>query len=134
MFGLRVIRSKFPKRENLDVVFKALKGYKGMKPEQLKQIAEWVGYEAAIKPRNVHGSVMDDVWLVYQEMWYKPKTSADESMELLKKLLDEGWVLDYSKKFNLYTFTQKRTYRVKVNESLEQAILNAAWECVKNDN
>ena len=56
-------------------------------PEKLKVIAEGMGYNAVIKPRNIRGSVSDAVWLVDREEWYEPHlTNAEQCMEIMEKL------------------------------------------------
>ena len=63
-----------------------------MKPEKLKVIAEGMGYEVAIKPRNIRGTITDAVFNYNGEVWYNPLTNAEQCMEIMEKLkLDVVW-------------------------------------------
>ena len=69
-----------------------------MKPEQKKVIAEGMGYEVSIKPRNIKGHIEDAVFNYIGEVWYDPLTNAEQDREIEIKLLmdtehmDGKWV------------------------------------------
>ena len=119
-------------------------GYVDMKPEQLKVIAEYMGY--SVQESKVNS--FNPVWTVgssgVPSEPYNPLTNAEQSMELLKMLLDNNYgsleMLGYEGRTSI-TFAEKivdgwqhkRKEHYIQGDSLEQAILNAMWEHVSNE-
>ena len=105
-----------------------------MKHEQLKQIAEYMGYEAKIN--NVNS--FNPIWTIgtsgVPSEPYNPLTNAEQSMEMLKMLLVREWQITYIKEkieWELAGYVNRKL-RICGGDSLEQAILNAAWEVARN--
>ena len=106
-----------------------------MKPEQLKLIAEYMGYEIAENTTYLFVIYPDET----TPREFDPLFNADQSMELLKMLLDNNYgsleMLSYEGRTSI-TFAEKivdgwqhkRKEHYIQGDSLEQAILNAALE------
>ena len=80
-----------------------------------------------------------DLFVIYPDETapreFDPLFNADQSMDLLKMLLGKGAqvnALDNPVAYTFDMYTNKR-YRTVEAESLEQAILNAVWEHVSNE-
>ena len=118
-----------------------------MKLEQLKQIAKYMGYETKMGTGYVF--IKDGVETKYPEQpslapqtitphysVFDPLTNAEQSMELLKMLHMSGWKTAGSNLRKIHRIYNDRYDVGSIlieDESLEQAILNAAWEHISNE-
>jgi len=100
-----------------------------MKPEQLKVIAEGMGYI------NIHVSA-PYVYIDYSHndllTNYNPLTNNDQMVEIIEKLLDLGWTI--SKFEDKYLLTLEIVCNVStqfMDKTINEAVCNAAYEYFK---
>ena len=104
-----------------------------MEPEKLKVIAEGMGYEVAIKPRNINGTVEDAVFSFHGEVWYDPIINNDQMVEIMEKL-KVGVNYDfYRDVFLSYIYDDFGVILLSKNEgkTINEAVCNAAYEYFK---
>jgi hypothetical protein len=99
-----------------------------MKPEELKEIAEWMGYEAEVLScrwvRLVVGA---------KRIKYDPAENADQLLEIIKRFDD----FESLKDNNIYTVRLSNDADLLnyygVDDSFEEAILKAALQAAKEE-
>jgi len=95
-----------------------------MKPETLKRIAEWVGYPSD-ESSAYTGKTYLSLWINGEWTEYTGLTP-EQSMEILKKLLDEGCVVGKDRDGYWITPSKGTIIKIEGEESLEQCLLMAA--------
>jgi len=103
---------------------------------KLEICATSLGKTAAVKARNIHGSVNEAVWLVDTEEWYDPEHNDAQAMELLKWYIEKkiGKIQGGHDCYNPYPSSLSEILLSVLNKNYRldnQAIINAV--CAMED-
>lgn len=102
-----------------------------MKPDDLKLIAEWMGYSA-----RTRGELNDVEIIVCDEHGesgyiYNPETNPAQLLEIVKRLLDRSYIIKHLSDgyYCFHWISEERP----AYESFEQAVLQAALQKAKDN-
>lgn len=107
-----------------------------MKPEQLKAIAKYMGYEASIEESKFNGEPYYRVYIKstdpdYELQEYNPLTNAEQCLELIEKVITESSTTKFERFDNGATYIYPDDEEEYKGKTLPEAVLNAAWALVE---
>lgn len=114
----------------------------GLKPEQLKIIAEGMGYETRIYDGaslqfqgqlQVSHKVLDEDPDSEYYNWYRPDTTNNDQMvKIMDMLLIKGWVVKHFHSLDYVMEYQGTGYPIPIQgKTINEAVCNAAYEVFK---